>query len=51
MKDQPKLYGPEVPGYALLNEALRHGKVIPGTKVKQPRKRTAKSQPDASQPK
>jgi len=23
MKDQPKLFGPEVPNYALLNEALK----------------------------
>jgi hypothetical protein len=51
MKDEPKLYGPEVPGYAMLNEQLRQGKLKPASKVKQPGAKSRKSQRDATKPK
>lgn len=45
MKTEPKIYGPEVPGYAQLNEALRRAQnaIVPTSKRP---KRKGKSQPD-----
>lgn len=44
MKDEPKYFGPDVPGYAHLNEAIRQGKLKPGSAVKQPKAKVRKSQ-------
>jgi hypothetical protein len=51
MKDEPKFFGPEVPGYAHLNEAIRQGRLKVGYKVQQPQKKARKSQRDTTKPK
>lgn len=51
MKNEPKLFGPETPGYAHLNEALRAGTIKRASKVKQPKAKQAKSQANATKPK
>jgi len=51
MNETEKEFGPEVPGYAILNEQLRQQKHTAKGKVRRQRKVKGQSQPDADKPK
>lgn len=40
MKTEPKLYGPETAGYAILNEAIRRGQVAMAPASKRPKRKS-----------
>lgn len=51
MKDKPKLYGPEVPNYAVLNAQLEQQDERASKSPRAKSRKQGQSQPDATKPK